>query len=167
MEKEKQSKSTKSEPNYLLGAVGYCCIAAMLLTYVFCARKENSKNVSTYVVTDKGAQKIAYTSIENANDVHVMEFGAFDTDSLLYKNINVGDTIVGSKSRLDKPIVPASCDQIGYLSLYGADDYSHTRDYPIYTVNRKTLREIREKHMRDSVIAKRDSILHVMKQKQR
>lgn len=100
---------------------------------------------SGYIVTDKGANTIAYYSIKNPADMHVMKF----TDTIsFYPYINVGDTISGVHRHIDRKVAPSD-----YTTNHGTHQV-------ITSVNGKSLYEWRE-------IARRDSIIRTMRQKQR
>lgn len=162
MNTEKRDNIKSQKPNPLFRLYGYSILLAIFGSYwglMYCTSKTDR---ATYIVKDKAEQKIAYAPIENQSDLHVMEFGPFGTDSLLYKNLNVGDTIFGRKSALDKTVVAASCPHtepyIGHL-----DVFSDTRDYDIFTVNGKSLNDIKRKAILAAEQARRDSLICQMK----
>lgn len=74
---------------YTITGVSIAWAAAVLA----CMFKMGADKTTEYIVVDKNNQKISYTALKGKDTVHVMDLGAFDTDSLVYKNINVGDTI--------------------------------------------------------------------------
>lgn len=128
---------------------GMACVLVPMIGFMgialsFLAGREEPRDLE-YVVTDKGAGKIAYYSIDNPANSHVMEFK--DTVSF-YPYVNVGDTITGWQRFIDKKMAPAE-----HTTNYGTHQV-------IYTVNGRDLSEVRE-------IARRDSILRTMRQKQK
>lgn len=74
---------------YTIAGISTAWVAAV----VACMFKMGADDVTEYIVVNKNNQKISYTALKGKGTVHVMDFGAFDTDSLAYKNINIGDTI--------------------------------------------------------------------------
>lgn len=106
-----------------------------------------------YVVSDKGANKIEYYSIQNPNNTHVM---TFDGDNIFknggwYPYINIGDTIVGTARFMNEPV---------NKSWYYASLRCPTPVTAIQHVNGRRLDAVRK-------IAHRDSIMREMNNRQK
>lgn len=96
----------------------------------------DDSNTEQYVVSDKGANKIEYYSINNHDDKHIM---TFDGDTIFknggwYPYINIGDTIVGNSRFMNEPV---------NKSWYYASLRSATPVTAIRHVNGRTLDAIR------------------------
>lgn len=92
-----------------------------------------------YIVSDKGANKIEYYSIQNPNDRHIM---TFDGDTIFknggwYPYVNIGDTIIGNTRFMNEPV---------NKSWYYASLRSPTPVTTIQHVNGRTLSVMREMH---------------------
>ncbi|MBD5401054.1 hypothetical protein HDR61_04935 [bacterium] len=140
-------------------------IGIMGLMMCFLAGRDKADD-SEYIITDKENYKVIYAPISDRADLHVMEFGPFNTDSLVYRNINVGDTILGRKSAMDELIVPVSEIYHGLRPSY-MEYFSQDRQYSIYSINGKSLLDIKKAEANNIKIARRDSILRTMRQKQK
>ncbi|MBD5391585.1 hypothetical protein HDR66_02145 [bacterium] len=113
----------------------------------------NKFGTGKYIVTEKGENKIAYRSMYNPYDAHVMTFDG-DTiwpDGGWYPYINVGDTISGPSNVMNAETAESVC----YHGLRVP-----IRTMTIETVNGHALSKVRK-------IARRDSIMKEMKTKQR
>ncbi|MDE6250813.1 MAG: hypothetical protein K2M34_04240 [Alphaproteobacteria bacterium] len=98
-----------------------------------------------YIVSDKGANKIEYYSIQNSNDMHVM---TFDGDTIFknggwYPYVNIGDTIVGNARFMNEPV---------NKSWYYASLRSPTPVTAIRYVNGRELTAARDMARRDSIM---------------
>lgn len=164
MTNTKKTDNNQQSLNHLIGAKGYFGLLFLFGACTFCLYRQYKEDQAAYIIRHKTEQKISYAPVENQSDLHVMEFGAFDTDSLLYKNLKVGDTIFGCKSMLDKTIVPASRKHKGPY-IWNPYTFSVTREYAIYRVNGEPLVQIRRKAESALEQARRDSVLRQMKQR--
>ncbi len=112
-------------------------IAGMMLSA--CGPKDEQR----YIIDMKADNKIAYHSVKDSNNVHVMLFKKIKGEVNFYPYIRVGDTIQGFDlgERVSTSLILTPC---GYESA-------------ISTVNGKTFHILEE-------IAKRDSIIRSMRQ---
>lgn len=141
MTTEQQNQNTTKKPdNRILRGVGYLVGAAVMIAWFISVRNQSINDKAKYIVKDKGAQKISYAPIESQNDTHIMEFGAFSADSMLYDNINVGDTILGRKSALDDTVSQAS-----YIAM--SEFFRHSN---IYYINSKSLTQLEEMYRKNT-----------------
>lgn len=132
MNTQQQNENTTKKPNNrMLRGMCYLFGLSVMIAWVIGVYKNNTDK-AMYVVKDKGAQKISYAPIENQYDIHTMNFNKFYMDSMLYDNINIGDTILGRKSRLDDTVSQAS-----YADMYNAFRLSN-----IFFINKHSLTQL-------------------------
>lgn len=128
-------------------------VVPVALLGVLAAKSIDDNTDGQYVVSDKGANKIEYYSIQNPDDKHIM---AFDGDTIFknggwYPYVNVGDTIVGKARFMDDPVNE---------SYYYASLRCPTPVTAISQVNGRKLDAVRE-------IARRDSLVREMQVRQK
>lgn len=136
-------------------ALGYSAILVVLVSYVVLAHKENVSHHKQYRVVQKADNKIVYTPLNTPNDLHVMEFGGWDSDSVYYKYTNIGDTISGQDYILDMPTA------ISWDTDYLGNKISS------FSVKGKTLDDLNKMERETKAIARRDSMLREINSRQK
>lgn len=116
-------------------------VMPVMLVGILAAKCAENNSNEQYVVSDKGANKIEYYSIQNPDNRHVM---TFDGDTIFknggwYPYINIGDTITGKARFMNDSVNP---------SWYYATMRSPTPVTAIEQVNGRKLDAVRKMRTR-------------------